>query len=126
MSAGNTIDARQHPRFELQPMYTEVTIQRIRDMAVRTVEGHAYDVSEAGVRIEMDEPLDVDERVSVCLSLGGDRTSVFASGRVVWVNDEVDDPGPRRMAIRFTRFLSGEDRTRLLRNLGSGEFRLAA
>lgn len=126
MSAGNTIEAREHPRFKLQPMYTEVTIQRIRDMSISTVAGHAYDVSEAGVRIEMDEPLEVDERVSLCLNMGGEKTSVFASGRVVWVNDEDDDPAARRMAIRFTRFLAPEDRTRLMRSLGSGQYRQAA
>ena len=126
MSADHTIDARRHPRFSLQPMYTTVTVQRIVDMKVQTVEGHAYDVSERGIRLEMDEPLEVGERVAVCLTMGGEKTSVFGSGRVVWVNDEDDDPGPRRMAVELTRFLSGEDKARLLRSLGSGQLRRAA
>ena len=104
-------------------MYTRVTVQRVDAMTMQAVEGHAYDVSESGVRVELDVPLRVDERVSVELCLPGEPTAVFASGRVVWVNDEDDDPGPRRLAIEFTRFLTEADRDRLIRNMGVGTWK---
>ena len=54
------------------------------------------------------------------LALPGETTSIFVSGRIVWVNDDVDDPGPRRMGAVFTRFLGANDQARLLRYLGGG------
>ena len=116
---------RAFERFELAPMYTHVTVTRVDAMTMQAVEGHAYDVSEAGVRIELDTPLRVEERVAVEMRLPGETAAIFASGRVVWVNDADDDPGPRRLAIEFTRFLSRDDRDRLVRHLGFGTWRRA-
>ena len=120
------LDLRKHERFRLEPMYTSVSVQCSDRGSHRTLEGHAYDVSESGVRIELDEPIEPGARVAVCLRLPGENANVFAAGRVVWLHDEMDDPGARRMAIRFTRFLTDTDRIRLLNYLGSGAIRLAA
>ena len=46
--------------------------------------------------------------------------------KVVWVNDVDDDPGPRRMALRFTDFHPPRHRNRLARFLGDGLMRAAA
>lgn len=122
-----TYQLRAHDRYALDPAYTMVTVQRFEDGRLATVEGHAYDLSPGGIRFELDEPLEVGERVAFCLQLPGETTSIFVSGRVVWTHDEEDDPGPRRMGAVFTRFLAGEDRSRLLRYLnGGGTGRLAA
>ena len=51
---------------------------------------------------------------------------IHARADVVWINDADDDPGPRRMALRFTGFLSESDRNRLVSYLGSGQLRRAA
>ncbi|MCP3902834.1 MAG: PilZ domain-containing protein [Planctomycetes bacterium] len=113
-----TCDQREHERFRFEPMYTSVTVRRVQGMRLRTLDGHLYDVSEAGARIELDEPLDVGEEVSVDMAVAAENIQVSMVGRVVWVNDEADDPGPRRMALRFERFVNAADRVRLIRHLG--------
>ncbi len=120
MSQSNCLDRRVHARFHLDAMYTQVTIQRVVEYRIETLEGHAYDVSESGVRIELDKPLELGERVALHLGLPGEDLAVFASARVIWVNPEDDDPGPRRMALEICEFISQDDRDRLLRFLGSG------
>ncbi|MHC5005060.1 MAG: PilZ domain-containing protein [Planctomycetota bacterium] len=115
-----TIDRRQHDRFELVPMYTAVTVQRVTDLRMQTCTGHAYDLSESGVRLELDEALDKGERVTTHLGLPGEQWTITATAEVIWVGDADDDPGPRRAALRFVAFPSSGDRSRLLRFLGSG------
>ena len=119
---------RRFPRLALEPAYTAVTVQFIHrdEMKLRTIEGHAYDISVNGARIEVDEPLAVDERVAVCFRLPGASVSITASARVIWQHDEADDPGPRRAALEFTRFLSEDDHQRLVRYLDAELPRLAA
>jgi hypothetical protein len=110
----------------LPAAYTSVEACRASPHAQRGLIGHAYDVSEGGVRIELDEPLPRDETVQLRLNLPGEQSPVAASANVVWVNDELDDPGPRRMALRFTDFVTSDDRDRLLRFIGQGVMRVAA
>jgi hypothetical protein len=119
-------DQRRSPRFRLEPGCAGVTVQRVEGMALHTLEGHAYDISLSGARIELDRPLELGERVALCLRLPGEANSVFASGRVVWIHDDEDDPAARRMAVQFTRFLADEDRQRLLRFMGGESRRRAA
>jgi len=45
---------------------------------------------------------------------------------VVWVHDEQDDPGPRRMALKFTEFLNRSDRNRLVEYIDRERGRRAA
>ena len=97
----------------MQPMYTAVTAclsDRGDDLRL---EGHVYDISRGGVRIELDRPLDPGEVVALHLVLPGTQSPVHASASVVWVHDEDDDPGPRRMALQFTGFPNNADRDRL-------------
>ena len=94
-------------------MYSSVTACTSgREQALR-LEGHVYDISKGGVRIELDEPLDPGETVALHLELPGAASSVEASASVFWVHDEQDDPGPRRMALQFTEFADSADRDRL-------------
>ncbi len=117
---------RAHVRHPLSPMYAPVTIQVVDGFKIHRYGGHAYDVSEGGVRIELDEPLVVGQPVAVLLDLPGMIQTVFAHAEVVWVNDELDDPGPRRMALRFTAFSSSSDHRRLLTHLRDESTLLAA
>ncbi len=104
---------RGHQRIRVQPMYTAVTAcPSNRDGDLR-LEGHVYDISKGGVRIELDEALDPGEVVALRLALPGAASVVEASASVIWVHDEHDDPGPRRMALRFTGFPNDDDRDRL-------------
>ncbi len=113
MTPKESFVTRLDKRHALQPMYTSVSLQRIEGFQMKTVGGHAYDISLGGMRIETDAVLSIGERVAVCVRLPGERVSIFASGRVVWVNDEDDDPAGRRAAMQFIRFLSEEDLERL-------------
>lgn len=122
----SNIDQRQFERFTLSPMYSSVTAKRNDSETSKELYGHAYDVSEAGVRFELDEAIDPGVSISVDITLPGTQSTVSATGDVVWVNDELDDPGPRRLAIQFTKFRSNEDRFRLLNYLGSAQVRRAA
>ena len=81
-------------------------------------EGHAYDISATGVRIELDEPLAVGEEVDLRIDLPGATGDIGAKAKVVWVAQASDDPGPRRMALRFTMFRSMLDRHRLTACIG--------
>ncbi|MDY7110461.1 MAG: PilZ domain-containing protein [Planctomycetota bacterium] len=126
MARSSDSDQREHPRFRLEPGCAGVTVQRVEGMALHTLDGHAYDISISGARIELDRPLELGERLAVCLRLPGEANSVFASGRVVWVHDAEDDPAARRLAVQFTRFLADEDRQRLLRYVGGEHLRAAA
>ncbi len=122
----NPTDRREHQRFTLMPMYTAVEAKRLAGDSDRALLGHAYDISETGVRIELDEALEPGETIALHLTLPGATSSVTASADVVWVNDEIDDPGPRRMALRFTDFHSDQDRDCLRRYLGGALIRRAA
>ena len=125
-AATKSIDRRTHQRFTLMPMYTTVEARRLVADVDQALLGHAYDISETGVRIELDEALEPGESIAVHLTLPGATSSVAASADVVWVNDEMDDPGPRRMALRFTKFRSDQDHDCLLRYLGGALVRRAA
>lgn len=126
MSAATQPERRLHERFTLAPMYTDVTVQRVENLSLDRFEGHAYDISESGVRIELDVALEIGQGVALHLSLPGQDTPMFVAADVVWVNDELDDPGPRRMALRFTDFIVETERARLLAYLGNAITRRAA
>ena len=106
-------ERRVHPRQRLLPGYAAVYVQIVEDGKARILDGHVYDVSEGGVRIELDEAPAIGTYVSVCLQLPGAEGGIFATGRIVRHFDDSDEPGPRRMALAFRRFLGTKDRTRL-------------
>lgn len=121
----HAIERRRHDRYRLSPMYTSVTA-RDGDGIGADQAGHVYDISEGGVRIELDEPVEVGQFLALDLELPGMDDPVCATGDVVWVNDSQDDPGPRRMALRFRRFETTADRIRLMEYLGHGSLSAAA
>ena len=130
-SAAANINRREHERLRLQPMYTSVIVEPRNSNVCdeSSMLGHAYDVSASGIRIELDEPLEVGQNVKVHVDLTGggfESEEVLADAKVVWVNDADDDPGPRRMALRFTDFHSQRHQNRLARFLGDGLMRAAA
>ncbi len=105
---------REHERIRVQPMYTSVIATGVGEDPGLEMLGHVYDISEGGVRIELDEPLDPGQKVVLRLEFPGAPAAVQASASVVRVHDDQDDPGPRRMALRFIKFTSGSDRNRLV------------
>ena len=79
-------------------------------------EGHAYDISDHGVRIEVDAALPVGTPVEVALHMPGLGSPLKLVGKVARLFDEIDDPGPRRMGVDF-RAASKADAARLERLL---------
>ncbi|MFM1867953.1 MAG: hypothetical protein RL591_1361 [Planctomycetota bacterium] len=106
-------DRRRHPRFTVDPMYSAVSVVR----RGHREEGHVYDVSLSGMRFELDRPARRGSMLDVEVSLPGCEEAIRAKARVVRVFDEVDDPGPRRMAVEFETFTAGS-RVILERYLG--------
>ncbi len=121
-------DRRAHDRFCLSPMYTSIAARSARDggASAGDLVGHIYDISRGGMRIELDEALEPGADLAVDLSLPGAVSAVHARASVVWVGDAADDPGPRRMALRFTGFADPQDEARLTTYLASGGARRAA
>lgn len=138
MPSNAQIDRRRFPRFVLPVAYTPVAVRLMHDQTFDN-EGHAYDISEGGVRFELDRPVPAGTRVAMRLDLpdwGGDRgeltgpgglpgRAVFAFATVVWLEDE-DEPGPVKMAAVFNEFCRVGDRERLLATFATGRYRLAA
>jgi c-di-GMP-binding flagellar brake protein YcgR len=96
-------ERRQFPRYTVDPMYSAVTVER----RGRTEEGHVYDVSLGGMRFELDRPVRKGSTVDVEISLPGCASAIRAKARVVRVFSNIDDPGPRRMAVEFETFADG-------------------
>lgn len=128
-------ERRRHTRFRVTPMYSQIHVRRETATVDAdgqalppgsagdpppVLDGHLYDISVGGVRFELDVPLDDGERVTVEIVLPGCQKLIQASGKVVRINDSDDDPGPRRMALRFDRFADEESRQALVRYLGEG------
>ncbi len=122
-------ERRQHERFTLPVMYSPVLVTRIRDGAMHSCEGHAYDISAGGLRLELDESLEKGEIVNVELTLpvhlSDEPGTLHFLGRTAWTNDRDDDPGPVRSAIEIVRFYD-DGREKLVRMLGSGHLSRAA
>ncbi len=123
---------RLHERFKLPAMYAPVAVRLVEDEQF-THSGHAYDISEGGLRFELDRAMPPGTQVALQVTLPGEPEtddgpgrSVFAFANIVWLQDEEDEPGPVRMAAVFSKFAREGDRERLVRQLGSGRFAKAA
>ncbi len=127
----NSTNRRRFERFTLKPMYTPISLRRL-DSVDEPLEGHAYDVSEGGVRFDLDEPIEPGTPVAIQVTLPGQAESTsgsgtfYAIGNVVWTDRDPDEPGPSKMAAVFVRFAGSGDKERLLRQIGSGRYRRAA
>ncbi len=129
----HTIDRREYERFAVSPMYTPIRVRLLSEEGF-TREGHAYDVSEGGVRFELDEPVEAGTPVAMQIELPrvglwsqadtGPGRAVFVIANVVWCDTE--EPGPAKMAAAITRYARAGDKQRLLRQLSSGQFLRAA
>lgn len=114
-------DRRRHARFTVDPMYSSVVVTR----GGRREDGHVYDVSLGGMRLELDRPMPAGAEVDVEVHLPGCAEAIAARARVVRVYSAIDDPGPRRIAVEFESFEAGA-RATLERYLGQRWLRPAA
>lgn len=123
------VNRRRFERFALMPMYTPVAVRPDGEDSFR-FEGHAYDISEGGLQFEIDEHIAPGTRVTVRFSLptpcDTGEESVFATGNVVWNDDDDVEQGPVRIAVAFTEFATPGDHERLLRRLSSRQLARAA
>lgn len=122
------VDRRRFERFAVLPMYTEIALRKA-DQQEFGLLGHAYDISEGGVRFELDVPIEPGTAVAAQImlpgltggvggeSVDGPGRAVFVQGNVVWCTVDVDEPGPVQMAMAITRFCREGDRERLMRRL---------
>jgi hypothetical protein len=123
-------ERRQHPRFELEPMYTDISVRLLED-DVFTLAGHAYDISVGGLRFELDRAIAPGTKIAMQINLPtmnndkGPGRAVFVFANVVWLEDE-DEPGPVKMAAVFTHFVRLGDEQRLMAQLRTGIYRIAA
>ena len=130
-SRNQPTNRRAFERFALPTAYTPMSV-RLLSQTTFDLEGHAYDISEGGIRFELDEPIPAGTSVAVKLELpgladdAGPGRALFATGNVVWIDDEDIDIGPARMAIAFTTFCRAGDRERLLAQLGQQRYLRAA
>jgi c-di-GMP-binding flagellar brake protein YcgR len=117
----NDQNRRQHERVSVAPMYTHVSV-KVPGVS-RAMHGHSYDVSEGGIQIELDDAIEPGTRVQLelvlplvgRLRLADEDRIVRVTGNVVWVDDS--EPGPVRLAVAFTEFVSEADRARLVEQI---------
>ena len=109
---GEPTESRRSPRLKLPAMYTSA---RVRPSGHDRYcwSGHIYDVSEKGMRIELDRAINPGTRLEVRASLPGtSRTTFHVMGHVVRLHDE-DELGPMRMGLVFDQFTRNTDQLRL-------------
>lgn len=112
-------------------MYTPLSVRTL-DKDVFDIEGNAYDISEGGIRFEIDRPVAPGTKIAMQITLPnlnagdiGPGRNIFVFANVIWIEDE-DEPGPVRSAAVFTHFARAGDRERLLRQFATGRYRAAA
>ncbi len=106
-------EQRHHPRLKLPPMYTLIRVRPHGDSKFCWT-GHIYDISESGLRFELDAGVQPGTSIDIRATLpGAHSTTVNMTGRVVRYHDEPDDLGPQRMGVRIDSFLCQSDRHRL-------------
>jgi hypothetical protein len=125
------MNRRAFERFSLPPMLSPITVQRVRDGKMETLTGHAYDISEGGMRIEVDEPVAPGERLNITFVLpgfaeGDAAGTVCAACEVVWLTDAEDDPAFLRAGVRIVQYLDGASAQRMLNCFGGRWLRRAA
>lgn len=120
-------ERRVHERLPVAPMYSAVEAKPVSSPSLAgVIEGHVYDVSLGGARIELDDDVAIGEDLQLDLRLPAEHAPVRVIGSVVRRYDEDDDPVARRLGIRFERFVEPADELRLRRYLHQTDRRLAA
>jgi len=102
-------ERRVNERFGLRPDVSRVVVHTDDG----PMEGHVYDLSGTGIRLELDEPLAMGKQVEVDFFFAGILKAIHFSGIVTRVFDAIDDPGPRRMGIEIQSFASEADESRM-------------
>lgn len=126
-------DRRRFPRFDLEAMYTTIAIRTLETDTFE-LQGHAYDVSEGGLRFELDRGIECGTQVAIMINLPtmntgtdtfGPDNAVYVFATVVWIEDE-NEAGPIKMAAVFNRWARKGDHERLLAELRKGSYRRQA
>lgn len=126
-------DRRRFPRFDLEAMYTTIAVRTL-ETDTFSLQGHAYDVSEGGLRFELDRGLECGTQIAMMINLPtmnagsdarGPESAVYVFATVVWIEDE-NEPGPIKMAAVFNRWARQGDHERLLAELSKGTYRRQA
>jgi c-di-GMP-binding flagellar brake protein YcgR len=100
---GEPSEQRQHARIDLPVGYAAVRL-RAAGSGEPEHQGHIYDLSEGGMRFELDQAIVLDEPVEVDLDLpcGDGLLAIRARGSAVRFHDEpADGAGPVRMGMQF-------------------------
>lgn len=103
-------DRRRRRRVALQPMYTSVSL-RVLSRRDQPLEGHAINLSETGIVVEIDNLIPIGSPVTLEFTVAGlgrlrdDTWPSYAVGaEVVRIDDLAEFPqGPYRVALRFVR-----------------------
>ncbi|HUO08963.1 MAG TPA: PilZ domain-containing protein [Phycisphaerae bacterium] len=103
-------DRRRRRRVNLQPMYTTVSL-RVLARRDPPLEGHAINLSETGIVVEIDNLIPIGSPVTLEVTVAGlgqlrDDTwpSYAVAAEVVRIDDLAEFPkGPYRVALRFVR-----------------------
>lgn len=107
------VETRQSPRLRLPAMYTLIRLRRKGETRFNQT-GYIYDISQTGMRFELDEPIEPGTQVEFRALLPGSQTTTFsATGTMVRMHDDINEPGPMRMAVEFDRFKTTIDRQKL-------------
>jgi hypothetical protein len=116
---------RVHERRSVSAMYSAVEAKPIGGFGP-TANGHVYDVSLGGARIELDDPVAPGTDLQLALHLPAESKAIRVIGTVTRVFDADDDPICRRAGVRFVSFQDPADEVRLRRFLGEDAVRAAA
>jgi c-di-GMP-binding flagellar brake protein YcgR len=103
-------DRRRRRRVNLPPMYTAVSLRVLSRRDV-PLEGHAVNLSETGMVVEIDNLIPIGQAVTLEFQVSGlgrlrdDQWPTYAvAGEVVRIDDLAEFPqGPYRVALRFVR-----------------------
>lgn len=125
----NQINRRQFERFALPAMYSRVTM-RLLDGDAFEYEGHAYDISEAGLCFEIDRPVEIGTtvvlRIDLPLTCDDQPRFIEVFSRIVRIDEDDLDVGPARLAAAFGRFARFGDKQRLIAHFCTGRYARAA
>ncbi len=116
----SSADRRRHERMPLPAMYCLVEARSVtgRGSSGDGQEGHIYDLSVGGARIDLDAPPAPGSELELKLHLPAAGAAVSVRGTVARLFGAEDDPICPRVGVRFDRFDDPADETRLRRFLG--------
>ena len=111
--ADSVAESRQSPRVKLPAMYTLIRV-RPQGQERYCWTGHIYDISETGIRFELDRALKPGSTIDFRAMLPGPyHVTVNLSGKVVRLHDDDELPGPSRMGAEIDQANSPVERQKL-------------